>query len=491
MTIRLSKSKVIAYRQCPKRLWLEIHRRELRMDDAGSHARFAAGNNVGDIARQQFPNGLLISPDNDLGAALLETKTEVQRKDRRPLFEATFQANDVLVRVDLLLPSERGWDLVEVKSSTSVKDYQLDDAAIQTWVAQGAGIKIASTSVQVLDSQWTYPGKLQYAGLFKQVPVDDVIEPQLAEVPQWIEEAKTIAAGSEPQQEMGAQCDSPFSCGFKAHCSEGLVQAEYPISWLPNLHWTKRALLKDKQIVDLRKVEPDILSDMQRRIQAASQTGEIFSSPLLDSEQASLSGVRYYIDFETIAFAVPIWAGTRPYEKIPFQWSCHIEQLNGVLEHHMFLDLNGNNPEKKFAESLIATTGSSGPVIVYNKSFESGVISSLANKYSELAPQLLAINERMVDLLPLTRAHYYHPRMRGSWSIKSVLPTICPELSYEFLDGVSDGADAMAAYTEAIAAETTTKRRLQIETELRNYCERDTFAMVQLLRRLAGNTNFA
>ena len=482
MAVRLSKSKIIAFRQCPKRLWLEIHRPELRADDAGSQARFASGNTVGDIARQQFPHGRLIAPDNDLRAALLETKEELQRKDRRPLFEATFQALDVLVRVDLLLPNERGWDLVEVKSSTSVKDYHLEDAAIQTWVAKNAGIEISSTSVQVIDSQWTYPGGLQYSGLFKQLLVDEAIAPHIDEVASWFEDAKDVAAGNEPQQEMGPHCDSPFSCGFKAHCSVGLVQAEYPISWLPNLHWAKRALLEDQQITDLRQVETELLTNTQRRVQAASQTGEVFRSPLSDSEKAMLAGLRYYIDFETIAFAVPIWAGTRPYEKIPFQWSCHIEQLDGTLEHHMFLDIGGNNPERDFAESLIAVVGATGPVLVYKKAFEAGVIGSLAAKFPELANRLRAINERMVDLLPMTREHYYHPDMQGSWSIKSVLPTIRPDLAYSNLEGVADGGGAMEAYAEAIASDTSTERRQRIEAGLRSYCERDTEAMIHVLR---------
>lgn len=484
MTIRLSKSKVIAFRQCPKRLWLEIHRPELRIDDAGSQLRFAAGNTVGEIAREQYPGGLLIAPNNDLKAALQETKVEVERSIKRPLFEATFQANDVLVRVDLLLPSARGWALVEVKSSTGVKDYHLEDAAIQTWVAKNAGIEISSTSVQVIDSQWTYPGKLQYAGLFKQLQVDEAIASHIDNVASWVEDAKDVAAGNEPQQEMGPHCDSPFSCGFKAHCSVGLAQAEYPVAWLPNLHWTKRVLLEDQQITDLREVEPELLSETQRRVQFATQTGDVFRSSLSDSEKAMLAGVRYYIDFETIAFAVPIWAGTRPYEKIPFQWSCHIEQLDGTLEHHMFLDISGNNPERDFAKSLIAVVGTTGPVIVYHQSFESGVVARLAAKFPELASRLLAINERMVDLLPLTRTHYYHPDMQGSWSIKNVLPTIRPDLAYATLTGVADGGGAMEAYAEAIAVDTPAGRREQLEGELRSYCERDTEAMVHLLNHL-------
>ena len=147
---KLSKSKLLAYRQCPKRLWLQTHRPELAEVDAATSALMANGTTVGEVFRSLYANGVLIDDEN-LGDALASTRAILGADPTRPIFEATFEANDVLVRVDMLAPSENGYHLIEVKSSTSVKDYHLDDAAIQTWVTAMAGIQVTRTAIAHID----------------------------------------------------------------------------------------------------------------------------------------------------------------------------------------------------------------------------------------------------------------------------------------------------------------------------------------------------
>ena len=125
--------------------------------------------------------------------------------------------------------------------------------------------------------------------------------------------------------------------------------------------------------------------------------------------------------------AVPIFAGTRPFEALPFQWSCHIETSAGQLAHAEFLDLGAAPPMRRLAESLLATLGTTGPIVVYTP-YERRVLRELAARYADLAAPLAALAERIVDLHPPTRQHYYHPAMQGSWSIKAVLPTVAPDL---------------------------------------------------------------
>jgi len=125
-------------------------------------------------------------------------------------------------------------------------------------------------------------------------------------------------------------------------------------------------------------------------------------------------------------------------------------------------------------------------VYVYNAGFEKARICELAERYPHLSEPLLAINARVVDLLPIARERYYHPSQEGSWSIKKVLPAVVPELRYDALDGVQDGGMAMDAFLEGIHSNTSAERKAQIEQQLLAYCKLDTYAMVRLWQVFAA-----
>ena len=194
----------------------------------------------------------------------------------------------------------------------------------------------------------------------------------------------------------------------------------------------------------------------------------------------------YFLDFETIQFAVPIWKGIRPYQIITFQFSVHTVAESGQLSQTAFLDLSGDDPSERLAKALITACGECGPVFVYNAAFEPTRICELAECYPDLAKPLLDINARIVDLLPIARNRYYHPSQQGSWSLKSVLPAVVPELSYDQLDGVADGGMAMDAFCEAIQPVTSAERKSEIEKQLQTYCQLDTFATVRLWEFFSG-----
>ncbi len=184
-------------------------------------------------------------------------------------------------------------------------------------------------------------------------------------------------------------------------------------------------------------------------------------------------------------FAVPIWAGTRPWEQLPFQWSCHIERAPGELEHREFLDTSGDAPMRACAETLLKTLGTQGPVFVYS-GFERRILGELADRFPDLAAGLHAVSGRLVDLLPVTREAWYHPAMKGSWSIKDVLPTVAPDLDYADLGEVADGTAAQNAFAEAIHPGTPPERADEIAASLLSYCSYDTLALVRLGRFLQG-----
>ena len=242
---------------------------------------------------------------------------------------------------------------------------------------------------------------------------------------------------------------------------------------------------------DIRDVDATVLSSEKRlRIHAATRKGEAEVSGDAPRAFDQFDYPRYYLDFETIGPAVPFWAGMRPYQSVPVQWSCHIDygpSDNGVeaIRHYEFLDLSGDPPMRMLAEKLIECLGSTGPVFMYTN-YEKRVINSLVEMFPDLAAPLAGIVERLVDLLPIVREHYYHPKMLGSWSIKAVSPTIDPEMDYSELTGIAEGLAASDGYMEAINPETTLVRKAELEEQLLRYCRFDTEAMVKIVRFLTS-----
>ena len=239
---------------------------------------------------------------------------------------------------------------------------------------------------------------------------------------------------------------------------------------------------------DLRGVPDALLSDKQFMVKEHTLAKTVFFDAAGAASDLAPHGFpAYFLDFESIQFASPIWKGTRPYQQITFQFSPQTLAESNALSHTAFLDLSGDDPSEQFAQALIAACAESGPVFVYNAAFETTRIRELAERYPDLAEPLLAINARVVDLLPIARNRYYHHSQQGSWSIKAVLPAAVPELSYDTLDGVQEGGAAMDAFSEAIQPGTTAGRKSEIERQLLAYCRLDTFAMVRLWQFFSGH----
>ena len=478
MGFGLSKSRIIAWRQCPKRLWLQVHRPDLLEISSADEQRFQIGFEIGEVARRLYPGGILIE-EEDLSAAIEATNIALAEHPDQPVFEATFQRNGVLVRADVLLPEGSSYRMIEVKSSTSVKDYHLEDCAVQTWVMEVA-CPLAGVEVAHVDNQFVYPGEGDYRGLFNRVSVDEAVTSLMEQVPDWVLGARGTLAGSEPAIEPGCQCEVPFPCPFQDYCGANQTTTEYPLSVLPRLSLWRRDELEDLGIQDVRDIPPDFpLTASQARVLAVTRAGQAELSPDAAKALATLSYPRYYLDFETVSFAVPIWVGTRPYQAIPVQWSCHIESAPGGIKHLAFLAEGNADPRRYFVQALIMALGEDGPVFVYNQTFELRILRELAQAFPELAPALQAIADRIIDLLPLTRGHYYHPDMRGSWSIKAVLPTIAPDLSYNDLE-IGEGGEAEGAWREILHPDTPGERKVALRQSLAEYCALDTWAMVRL-----------
>ena len=459
-TFRLSKSRITAGLQCGRRLWLSIHRPGLEVYSADTQRRFAVGNSVGEVARELYGEGTLIGEGVPLSQALRDTEAALAAPGDATLYEATFRHRGVLIRADVLQRRGGRYRLVEVKSATRLKEYHLQDVAIQAWVTEGAGVPLDVVGVAVIDTAFVYPGGGDYRGLLREIPVADQARPLMAHIPGWVHGFNELLAGPLPAIGTGQQCRRPFECPYIRFCEE-----------------------QEGKLPCTGEGELDLAGACTSRPPADPADGSV--DPAAAQFLGTLPYPRYYLDFETVQFAVPPWAGTRPYQQLVFQWSCHVEELPGKLEHREFLDASGGAPMRAAAEALLAALGDKGPVFVYHD-FEKWRLVEMAQLFPDLAPALEGVTGRLVDLLRLTRDHYGHPALQGSYSLKVVLPTIAPELDHAQLDDVHDGLSAQAAFHEALAPDTTEERRALIRVALLKYCALDTLALVRVAHHLGS-----
>jgi hypothetical protein len=244
--------------------------------------------------------------------------------------------------------------------------------------------------------------------------------------------------------------------------------------------WAKQLIatgVNDLRTIDLNSFSNEVYQRIGRSLQAGQFQLEANAKKIV----SQLPYPYYFMDFETVNPAIPVWAGTRPYQQVPFQWSCHIQAENGVMRHEAYLSDAHSDPRLAFTESLVALLGNTtGTIFVYHAPFEKSHLREMAQVFPQYHDQIQGMNARIFDLLPLMRNHYYHPNMRGSWSIKAVLPTIADDLDYQQLM-VSHGGDAMEAFNEMMQLSTSSERYHALKQGLLDYCKLDTLAMVRLV----------
>jgi Domain of unknown function(DUF2779) len=506
--IHISKSRLLAHRQCPKRLWLQVKEPHLLQDSVSTQASYAAGNRLGAVAQQIFdPDRIGQTFDvvaEGVQAVMAQTQEAIaetgsELKHRPPLFEAGFEAASVRAFVDVLLPVlgpkrlPPRWAIVEVKSATSLKDVYLEDAAIQYFAATQAGLDLDSIYIAHVDNSWVYQGDGCYDGLLTTVDVTQDIQKLVLCLPQWVEKAQAVLKRRKPPViRTGAQCSSPYPCGFLSHCHSTEPAVAHPVQWLPRVQ-TKalRAHLALAKVKEMADVPDTLLNPQQLRVKKATFSRRAW----LDAKGAAIALAKhttacYFLDFETIGDAVPRWAGTRAFEQIPFQFSLHYVGPRGGVKHEAFLDTSGSDPRLALAKALVNACGADGTVFAYNATFEGRCIAALAEhvaSHRKLAKALLSIKARLVDLEPIVRQHYYHPKQQGSWSLKAVLPALLPHLSYATLFGVQNGMEAQAAYAEAVDPVTPVNRTNELRQQMLAYCKLDTLALVEVWRKLSAH----
>jgi len=490
---QLSKSRYLTGLQCERRLWLSWHDPE-RPAPSLPGSIFAVGHEVGSLAHDLFPNGVLVGGGPaEFDQAVKETAGLVADTSVKAIFEAAFVFERVRVRADIMERLDDGrWALHEVKSSTGLKPENLHDLMVQAYVIEGSGLKIASANLVHINTGYVRGSAgIDPRGLFSTVDATAEVRAGLADVPMRIEDMhRVLALPQAPQRRPSGHCFKPYECEFWSRCT-GAKPADW-IWYLPHLRADQFAMLDATGVESIRDIPDDFsLTGKQRRVVQAWRAGELVVQPSLAARLPAYEECGY-LDFETLSPALPLFEGSRPYRREAAQWSLH-RRRGGALQHTEFLADLREDPARSFAQTLLSTVAFHGPVFVYSP-FEGSVLRELAEKLPDLSEEINGLRARLFDLLPLVRAHLDHPAFNGSSSIKAVAPVLAPDVTYDVLDGVADGAAASEAlYRLATGQLQSDESEASLRRGLLDYCKLDTFALARVHEALeklaAGETH--
>lgn len=483
----LSKSSFIRGVQCEKHLYLyKYHYNEMDQLSEMQKAIFKRGTDVGKLAQQLFPKGIDASPKSqfEYDKAVVETKKLIEQK-QKVIYEASFNFSDVLAVADIIVNEKSGLSVYEVKSSTSISETYIRDAALQYWVISNCGYKIKDFSITYINNQYIRKGKLNLDELFITESVLSLILP----LQKWVEEnvarfKKVLNKKTIPKFDIGEHCNDPYTCGFYKYCRKHIP--ENSIFDLSGVHLNKKYDLYREGIIKLEDIPDDAKLSQTAKLQVEvyKSKKDIIDKKAIKEFLSDLNYPVYFMDFETFQPAVPMFDNSKPYMQIPFQYSLHFKKnKKSIVEHYEFLAETGNDPRVKFIENLLRDTKSEGDILTYNKSFEVLRLKEISEAFPKYKKEIEERINRVKDLmLPFQKKYYYNYKMQGSYSIKYVLPALIPELSYKDLE-INEGGLASIAF-ESLFYETDLMRIADTRTNLLEYCKLDTLAMVKLLDKL-------
>jgi hypothetical protein len=484
MISKFSKSQFIKGIQCHKYLWLYKYKPELRTPpDAFQQAIFDASTEIGRYAHGLFPGGVEITYEGSSIDQKLRLTQDLISDGAETIYEATFDYDEIVVMVDILHKGPSGWEIYEVKGSTSPdKEPYLQDVSVQYYVVSGSGLSVSKAFLVHLNREYVRSGDINIHELFIMRDFTDEVRDHQDHVVEELSSMRDMLRKECPEIDIGSQCSAPYDCGFRDYCWEHI-----PDNSVFDLK--ERGINKFeyyyKGIIRFKDFDLDDLNYKQKMQVEA----ELYDKPVIDVTGIKqfldmLNYPQYFLDFETFMPAIPQFNGTRPYQPVPFQYSMHvIENDASELKHYEYLADAGIDPREKIARDLTQLIPENACVIAYNSSYEKGRIKELAEQFREYSEKLLRINENMIDLMiPFKRRHYYTKEMRGSYSIKAVLPALVPELRYEGL-AISGGNEAMSVYSTLHLIEDKSEVE-KIRKDLLKYCRLDTLGMVKLTEKL-------
>lgn len=468
----ITKTLFTASIQCVKLAHIQHHQpQKLSKDSLGVEFRKKQGTKVGELAKKLFPEGIDLSQKTD--------EEKVHLTEVRPVatFEAAAKYSDLFARADILIPyKDNTYTIIEVKSDTSIKPEHMYDVSFQYYVFTKAGYTIKDVKIAYANNEYIKEGEIDPQKYFI---IEDITD-KLIDVDTHIEHLRNTLQSTEPHIPIGRHCTTPYECPYKHHCWKFL-----PKNNVTQFFFDKKLgfELLEKGITEIKDIPSDIKhtgrGKTQREIQIhATKINQTHQNTQKIKEWLdTLTYPLYYFDFETYAPAIPLFNNSRPWQRIPFQYSVHIEHEDGTIEHKEFLATTKDDPREALINQMINDLGDKGSIVVFNQTFEKSVVKELMRDFPYFAAKGEQFLARIVDLAkPFQDFDYYNPEQMGRYSIKVILP-LFSDASYKGL-AIANGEDAFCAYEEILAG------NLEQVQALKEYCKLDTFAEIEIVKKL-------
>jgi len=483
----LTKSLFVAGVQCHKLLWWKIHEplaKELQPDKV-LRDRFDQGAQVGALAREHFPGGVLVDWEATSIEGRLKATQAALVSEVPAIFEATFEHGGVRVKADILLRDrgsgikDRAWRLIEVKMTSSQKEEHIPDAAVQLYVLEKCGVNVSAVEIMHLNAEFRQGIS---GSLFARTDVTEAVRAMQPTIQPEIDAQVAALASALPEVAIGAHCGEPRECVFHKRC---WPQNADHIANLYNVGIKRASDFMAEGVHSVWQVPENKRKNATVKRQLASmKDNRMIVEPELRDALKPFSGRLGFLDFETILRAVPVWDGMKPHEAAPAQFSYHEANGDGTYRHDAYLAEGPKDCRAELVGQMLDATKNADRVVMYS-AYEKTQIRGLQQSVPMRKKDLEALEAKLIDLLPLVRENVYHPGFAGSFSIKAVLPAMVPDLNYSDLiivDGLT--ASVEIARLLFVAGKIKPEEHVRVRQDLLNYCERDTMAMVRLLERL-------
>ena len=481
----ISKSSYLRNIQCPKLLWHFVNTPDLFPEpEASQEAVFNQAAEVRLLARRLFASGIEPTRGSRDFDYLTQSTFSVLSL-RKPVFAGAFAACGARCRVDVLTPSGRsGWDIVEIKSTTSTKDIHLHDLAFQAWVLAKAGLAINKIFLMHINPDYVLAGEVDPQCFFTKIDVTTQVSQLTSDVGANLSAMQKIIRRTEPPEiKIGSRCDDPYPCPLHESCWSFLPEENVLDLYRGREKGFKllsRGIYRLAEIPYCYRLTGN--QQIQRKVAVTNQP--YLNKVRVKSFLQQLCYPIHFLDFETVWPAIPLFDGVRPYQQVPFQFSLHILDSEGAQpQHHMFLAKGRSDPRPLLMERLRGSIADNGSIVAFNASFEKARLKECCKSLPEFGPWVAGLENRFVDLLtPFRSFHYYHPKQWGSASMKAVLPVLTGK-SYDDL-AIHEGGMASSEFIRVTYNDVDEKERQHVRRQLEQYCGQDTEGMIWIVESL-------
>ncbi len=484
----LSKSSLIRGIQCSKALYLyKYHYDQRDPVSKQQQEKFDRGHRVGKLAQSLFPGGKDCTPPNvfSYDQSIAATKALVQAK-YPVIYEAAFKYQGILVALDILVNKNGKWYAYEVKSSLRISKTYLQDISIQYYVIKNCGLELEDIFIVHINGDYVLKNnQLDVENLFRIVSVKEQVYEQQMEIEASIHRARSVLSlESVPEVETGVHCFKPYPCDYLGSCWKG--SEKNPVLGLAGASLTDKIQWVKEGISKFSDLPSAYLSSarMQAQLEANATQQPFIKREEFTQFMSSIHYPLYFFDIEAYQPAIPVFNDTSPFQAIPFQFSIHyIASKNAPLQAIEYITPPGEDGREAFLKAFIQATENPGQILVFNTLLEKGILYQLGKLFPRYAKYVKDRMQRMTDLeTPFRKDWFYHPKMGGGYSMKSILPALVDHLSYKDMN-VKDGVDAMIIYQQLTFENDPEKKQQTIE-DLLSYCRMDTLGLYNVYKKL-------